>query len=200
MKIIGLTGGIGSGKSTVAGLLAELGAVIIDADKIGHKVLDSDSKAREQVVASFGKRILNPDGSVDRSELGRIVFAEHKALSLLNGIMHSRIYLVVKAKIEQYRKQGARVVVIDAPLLIEASWAAMVDVIWVVTATKASIFKRLEKTGLSRDETMARIRSQLTESERIKMADVVVNNDCSLNELKLKVGMLWQGLQFDTCK
>jgi len=200
MKIIGLTGGIGSGKSTIAGLLAGLGAVIIDADKIGHEVLNADIKAHKQVVAAFGKQILNPDGSVDRRELGKIVFADRKALSRLNRIMHPRIYRVVKAKLEQYKKQGVKAVVIDAPLLIEASWATMVDAVWVVTATEASVIKRLEKTGLSRDETMLRIRSQLTESERARVANVVIYNDYSPDELKQKVNKLWQGLQFDTCR
>lgn len=200
MKIIGLTGGIGSGKSTIASLLAGLGAVIIDADKIGHEVLDADIKAHKQVVAAFGKQILNPDGSVDRRELGKIVFADHKALSRLNRIMHPRIYRVVKAELEQYRKQGVKAVVIDAPLLIEASWATMVDSVWVVTATEANVIKRLEKTGLSRDETMLRIRSQLTESEHARVANVVIYNDYSPDELKQKVNKLWQGLQFDTCR
>jgi len=200
MKIIGLTGGIGSGKSTIASLLAGLGAVIIDADKIGHEVLDADIKAHEQVVAAFGKQILNPDGSVDRRELGKIVFADRKALSRLNLIMHPQIYRVVKAELEQYKKQGVKAVVIDAPLLIEASWTTMVDSVWVVTATEANVIKRLEKTGLSRDETMLRIHSHLTENERIRVADVVINNDYSSDELKQKVNKLWQGLQFDTCR
>jgi len=200
VKIIGLTGGIGSGKSTVAGLLIELGAVIIDADKIGHEVLDSDSQAREQVIAAFGQYILNHDGSVNRRELGRIVFTDRNSLFRLNQIMHPRIYKLVKVKLEQYKEQEARVVVIEAPLLIEASWATMVDAVWVVAATEANVLKRLEKTGLSRDEIMARIRSQLTESERIKMADSVINNDYSFDELKLKVNRLWQELQFDSHK
>jgi dephospho-CoA kinase len=200
VKIIGLTGGIGSGKSTVAGLLIELGAVIIDADKIGHEVLDTDSQAREQVVTAFGQRILNTDGSVNRRELGRIVFADRNSLPRLNQIMHPLIYRVVKTNLERYKEQVARVVVIEAPLLIEASWATMVDAVWVVTATEANVLKRLEKTGLSRNEIMARIRSQLTESERIKIADVVINNDYSFDELKLNVNGLWQGLQFDSRK
>jgi dephospho-CoA kinase len=152
------------------------------------------------VVAAFGKQILNPDGSVDRRELGKIVFADRKALSRLNRIMHPQIYRVVKAELEQYKKQGVKAVVIDAPLLIEASWATMVDSVWVVTATETSVIKRLEKTGLSRDETMLRLRSQLTESERARIANVVINNDYSPDELKQKVNKLWQGLQFDTCR
>ena len=200
VKIIGLTGGIGSGKSTIAGLLIELGAVIIDADKIGHDVLDTDSQAHEQVVAAFGQRILNTDGSVNRRQLGRIVFADRKALSRLNQIMHPLIYRLVKTKLRRYKEQGARLVVIEAPLLIEASWATMVDAVWVVTATKADVLKRLEKSGFSRNEIMARIRCQLTESERIKMADVVINNDYSLDDLNLRVNGLWQELQFDSRK
>jgi len=200
VKIIGLTGGIGSGKSTVAGLLIELGAVIIDADKIGHEVLDSDSQAREQVIAAFGQRILNHDGSINRRELGRMVFADRNSLFRLNQIMHPLIYRVIKTKLEQYKEREIKVAVIDAPLLIEASWATMVDAVWVVTAIEANVLKRLEKTGLSCDEIMARIRSQLAESERIKMADAVINNDYSLDELKLKVNRLWQELQFDSHK
>jgi len=200
MKIIGLTGGIGSGKSTVASLLAELGAVIIDADKIGHEVLDTDTKARRQVVAAFGSHILNTDGLVNRKELGEIVFADRKALSRLNQIMHPLIYRVVKAKLEQYKEQGTKVVVIEAPLLIEASWATMVDTVWVVTASEANILRRLEKTGMSGEDIMARIHSQSTESERVKVANVVINNDGSLDELKLEVNRLWRKLQFDSLK
>jgi len=200
MKIIGLTGSIGSGKSTAASLLAELGAVIIDADKIGHYVLDSDTEARSRVVAVFGQDIINPDGSMNRRELGRIVFADRKALFHLNHIMHPRIYKIVKAKLEQYREQRAKVVVIEAPLLIEASWATMVDTVWVITATHDNTFKRLEGKGLSHDEIMARISSQLTESERLKISDVVINNDFSLDELKIKINKLWQELQFDSYK
>jgi len=198
MKVIGLTGGIGSGKSTVAKYLAELGAVIIDADRIGHEVLESDSKARQQVVSAFGQQILTPDGQIDRKKLGRVVFKSHKALSRLNRIMHPRIYQAVKSRLENYRQQGADVVVIEAPLLIEASWATLVDEVWVTTAPQATVLKRLEKMGLSHNEAMSRIRSQLPARERVKLADVVINTDCSPDELKAKVGKLWQGLQFDT--
>ncbi len=200
MKIIGLTGGIGSGKSTVASLLAELSAGIIDADKIGYEVLDTSATARKKVMAAFGRLIVNPDGSIDRKKLGGLVFADRKALNNLNRIMHPLIYRVVKTRLEQYREQGIRIAVIDAPLLIEASWATMVDIVCVVTASETNIFKRLEKTGLSRDEIQARIRSQITSDERIKVADVVINNDGSLDELKLKVDRLWQELRFDSYK
>ncbi len=200
MKVIGLTGGIGSGKSTIAGLLTKLGATTIDTDKIGHEVLDTDSEARKRVLTSFGRQILNTDGSVNRKELGKIVFADGKALFRLNCIMHPIIYRLVKNKLIQYKKGGVDVVVIDAPLLIEANWVSMVDVVWVVTANEASIIKRLQNTGLSRDEAMARIRCQLSEDERFKQADIIIKNDYSLHELKLKVGEIWQNFNLTHIK
>jgi dephospho-CoA kinase len=200
MQTIGLTGGIGWGKSTIAGLLAELGAIIIDADKIGHDLLGTDKQVRDQVVLAFNHRILSTDGSVNRKKLAKIVFTDYNALSRLNQIIHPMIYRVVKTQLGQYRDQESKVVVIEAPLLIEANWIKMVDAIWVVTATKANVLKRFEKTEISHEEIMARIHSQLTDDERIKMADVVIKNNYSFNELKLEVNRLWQDLQFDSHK
>ena len=194
MKVIGLTGGIGSGKSTVSKFLAELGAVIIDADKVGHEVLENDSEAWQQVVDAFGRHIVTPDGEVDRKKLGRIVFKSPEALSRLNRIMHPRIYDAVKTQLEQYRKQEASVVVVEAPLLIEAGWTSLVDEVWVTVAPRATILKRLEQMGLSYTKAMSRIRSQLPAKERVRQANVVINTDCSLEELKAKVVKLWQRL------
>lgn len=195
MKVIGLTGGIGSGKSTVAKFLAELGAVIIDADKIGHAVLEPDGEAWQQVVAAFGRQILKPNREIDRKKLGKIVFGSTEALSRLNRIMHPQICGVVKAQLEQYRRQGIDVVVVEAPLLMEAGWTSLVDEVWVTLAPEATILKRLkEGMGLSKAESMARIRSQLPAKERVKHAHVVINTDSSLDELKARVNKLWQGL------
>jgi dephospho-CoA kinase len=192
MRVIGLTGGIGSGKSTVSRFLAELGAVIIDADKIGHQVLETDSEARRQVVVAFGKKVLTPEGHINRKKLGKLVFKEREALSRLNRIMHPRIYDAIKAQLEQHRKQGADMVVIEAPLLIEAGLATMVDEVWVTVAPQATVLERLEQVGMSGTEAMARIGSQLPAEERSKHADVVIDTDCSLDELKGKVSRLWQ--------
>ncbi len=198
MKVIGLTGGIGSGKSTVAKFLAELGASIIDADKIGHEILESDSEIRKRVVSAFGQQVVTPNDRIDRKKLGRIVFGSHKALSRLNRIMHPSIYRVVKVQLEQHRKQGKDVIIIEAPLLIEASWATLVDEVWITIAPQDTVIKRLEKIGLPYTEAMARIRSQLPAEERSRHADVVIDTDCSLDELKEKVSRLWQELGFDT--
>jgi len=202
MKVIGLTGGIGSGKSTVSRFLEEMGAVTIDADKVGHEAFKPGTETWREVVAAFGKEILNPDGEIDRQKLGKIVFSDSQALARLNQIVHPRIYALAKAKIEDYRRRGVGVVVLEAPLLLEVgrpSLADEVDEVWVTVAPEAVVLKRLEKkTGLSQAQSRARIRSQLPSKERLKHADVVINTDCRLDELKAKVEKLWRRLSLDT--
>jgi dephospho-CoA kinase len=208
MKVIGLTGGIGSGKSTVAGFLAELGAVIIDADKVWHEALKPDTKIWREVVAAFGTEIVKPNGEIDRKKLGEIVFGNPEALARLNKIVHPRIYSMVKTQIKQYRQKGVRVVVFEAPLLIdvplslragEPSLLDEVDEVWVTVAPESTVLRRLkEKSGMSEEQTLARIRSQLSSEERIKQADVVIDTDCSLGELKERVRALWRKLTLDT--
>jgi len=192
MKVIGLTGGIGSGKSTVSQFLAELGALILDADRVGHEALKPDTEVWRELVAAFGQQILTPDGNIDRAKLGDIVFGNPESLSQLNQIMHPRMYDTVKAQLEEYRRQGVDVVVLEAPLLIEAGWTSLVDEIWVTVASEATVLRRLkERIGLSESESLARIRSQLSSDERIRQANVVINTDCSLDELRARVGELW---------
>ncbi len=199
MKVIGLTGGIGSGKSTVSQSLAELGAVILNADEVGHEASKPDTEIWRQVVAAFGRQILTPDGNIDRKKLGNIVFGNPESLSRLNQLMHPRMYDMVKAQLEEYRRQGTQVVVLEAPLLLEAGWTPLVDEVWVTTASESTVLKRLkEQTGLSQAESLARIRSQLSSAERVRHADVIINTDCDLDELKSKVTELWQGLELDT--
>ncbi|GAH17389.1 unnamed protein product, partial [marine sediment metagenome] len=185
MKVIGLTGGIGSGKSTVSGFLKGLGAVVIDADRVGHEVFKPDTEAWREVVAAFGKEILAPDGDIDRRKLGKIVFDNYEALARLNQIMHPRICALVKALIEEYRRQGVGVVVLEAPVLLEAGRPSLVDEVdevWVTVAPESTVLKRLKKKlGLSEPESLARIRSQLPPEEKIKHADVVIDTDCSLD-------------------
>jgi dephospho-CoA kinase len=195
MKVIGLTGGIGSGKSTVSGFLAQLGAVIIDADRVGHEALSTDSQVRRELLATFGWQVLTPSGEVNRKKLGEIVFSNPESLSQLNQIMHPRMYDMVKAQFEEYRRQGVAVVVLEAPLLIEANWTSLVDEVWVAVASQSTVLRRLKgKLGLSEPEALARIGCQLPSEERVKHADVIIDTDCDLDELKAKVKELWQGL------
>jgi len=188
MKVIGLTGGIGSGKSTVSQFLAELGAVIIDADRVGHEAFKPDTELWREVVAAFGRQVLTPSGEIDRKKLGEIVFGNAELLSRLNQIMHPRMYDMVKVQLEEYQRRGVEVVVLEAPLLLEAGWTSLVDEVWVTVASESTVLKRLqERVGLSKEESLSRIHSQLSSEERIKRADVVINTDCSLDEVKARV-------------
>jgi len=200
MKVIGLTGGIGSGKSTVSQFLAQLGAVILYADKVGHKAFKPDTELWREVVSTFGKQILNPSGEIDREKLGKVVFSNPESLARLNQIMHPPMYEMVKAQIERYRQQGVDVVILEAPLLVEANWTSLVDEVWVTVASETAVLKRIKKrTGLSEQQALARIRSQLSPEEQVRRADVVIDTDCSLDELRTKVKKLWQKkLAFDT--
>jgi len=196
VKVIGLTGGIGAGKSTVSQYLAELGAVIIDADKVGHEAFKPDTEAWREVVQTFGKAVLTPAGEINRKKLGEIVFNNPEALSRLNQIMHPRMYEMVKEQIEEYRQQGVKVVVLEAAVLIEAKWTPLVDELWVTVAPEAMVLERLKKQrGLDEERILARLHSQLSNEERAKYADVVISNDGDIDELKGKVKELWGRLQ-----
>jgi dephospho-CoA kinase len=197
MQIIGLTGGIGSGKSTVAGFLAELGATVIDADQVGHEILDSDEPARWQVADAFGDDVVGANGTINRKKLGDVVFASPKALKQLNGIMHPKIDTAVLDRLQHYRQQGVKVVVIEAPLLVEAGWAGKVDHVWLTVAPQEVVLKRLEALGIPRAKALARIDAQLTDEERRRHAEAAIDTDCSLEELRRKVDRLWRGLQVD---
>lgn len=204
VKVIGLTGGIGSGKSTVGRFLEELGAAIIDTDELWHEAVAPEREAWWEVVAAFGKGVLKPDREIDRKKLGGIVFGNPQALARLNQIMHQRMYDMVTARLGECRRRGVGVVVLEIPLLVEVplfvrpgqpSLTDEVDEVWVTVAPEATVLARLEREkGLSREEARARIRSQLPSEERVKHADVVIDTDCSLDELRARVKELWASL------
>jgi dephospho-CoA kinase len=208
MKVIGLTGGIASGKSTVAQFLSELGATVIDVDKVWHEALRADSGLRQKIVATFGTGVLTSDGNVDRQRLGKVVFGHPEALARLNSIMEPWMYQAVKARFGDYRQQGVKVVVLELPLLVEVPLALKpgqpslsdeVDEVWVTVAPESLVLQRLKnKSGLNEAEARVRIRSQLPSEKRLLHADVVIDTDCSLDELKAKVKKLWRGLSLDT--
>ncbi len=195
MKVIGLTGGIGSGKSTVAQFLEELGAVIVDLDKVGHEAIKPGGEAWERIVGEFGKDILTDGGDIDRARLGKLVFNNREALARLNRIVHPVIDTMVNAKIEEYRRVGVDVAVLEAAAMLEAGRASQVDELWVTVAPEATVMNRLvERPDLSEEESKARIRSQMSGEERIRRADVVIDTDCTLDELKNRVTKEWQKL------
>jgi dephospho-CoA kinase len=195
MKIIGLTGGIGSGKSTVAGYLAGLGAAVIELDEVGHEVIRPGSGAFERVVREFGQDILNAGGEVDRNRLGNIVFRDTRALTRLNRIVHPAIDEIIDKRIEESRRKGVKAVVLEAAAMVEAGRVGQADEIWVTTAPEATVLGRLlKRSGYSEEESRARIRSQISSKERIRNADVVIDTDCSLDELNARVEKEWKKL------
>ena len=196
MLVIGLTGNFGTGKTTVSQSLAELGAIIIDADRLGHELLQPHSQAYQEVVAAFGKAILRPNREIDRDKLGQLVFADATALAQLNRIMHPKMYKVAQERIEQYRKQGTKVAVLEAALLIEAGWTPLVDQVWVTVAPDHAIVNRLKnQRRLAEEQILARLHSQMRSEDKIKRADAVIDTDCPIDDLRAKVTQLWQNLQ-----
>ena len=195
MKVIGLTGGIGSGKSTVAGFLAELGAKVLDLDKTGHEVLKRN-EIRDRLVTEFGRDILSTEGEIDRCKLGKKVFGDKEALATLNAIVHPAIDEVVKEKIGEYRRQGLKVVILEAAALLEAKRDWQADEVWVTMAPESTVRRRLSgRPGFSDADVKARIGSQITNEERHAQADVVIVNDGTLGQLRSKVESEWERLQ-----
>ncbi len=196
MTVIGLTGGIASGKSTVSQMLSELGATVIDADKVGHEAFRPHSDAWREVVSAFGSGILGQNEEIDRGKLADIVFSDSNALEQLNRIMHPLMYRIVEQRIEALRRQRVKVVVLEAPLLIEASWTDLVDQVWVTVAPESDVIDRLcSQKGFTEQQARARLNSQMTVAEKSKYADVVIENDSDLDTLRARVEGLWQKLR-----
>jgi dephospho-CoA kinase len=191
MLMIGLTGGIGSGKTAVARRLAELGAVLIDSDALAREVVAAGTAGRDEVVAAFGDAVLGPDGELDRAALGRIVFADETARRRLEAIVHPRVR-ARSAEIAAAAPADA-VVVNDVPLLVEANLAGLYDMVIVVLADEDTRVRRLARDrGLSEADARARIGAQATDEQRRAVADVVIVNDGTLDELRAKVDEIWR--------
>ena len=199
--VIGFTGNIGSGKSTISQLMAELGAAVLSADEIGHEALEPHTETWQEVVNIFGQEILKAGGEVDRQKLAEIVFNDAESLAKLNQVMHPRMYLMAEERIEKLKQQGTKVIVLEAPLLIEAGWLSLVEQVWVTVASEATVLPRLrQRSGLSKDQAIARLHSQLPPEEKIKYADVVINTDVPLSEVQTRVKELWERLTSEMCE
>jgi dephospho-CoA kinase len=190
-RVIGLTGGIGTGKSTVAAMLEKLGAAVVDADAIGHRVMAAPDTVKA-VVAEFGKGILDDAGAVDRERLGTLVFRDPAKLEALNRLMHPLMYAQAEREITDLIAND-RVVVLDAPLLIEAGWTALTDEVWVTIAPEYTVVRRVkDRTGLGESAIRARIRAQLKSRERLKGANVIISTECTLADLERRIGVLYR--------
>jgi dephospho-CoA kinase len=191
MLVIGLTGGIGTGKSEVSRILKELGAEVIDADRVGHEAYSPHTAIWREVVDTFGDRVLGPTGEIDRKRLGAIVFSDPEAMDALNAIMHPRMADIIREQIGGLREQGANLVVLEAALLIEAGWQSLVDEVWVTHATGGQVEERLRRrNGLTEEQIRSRVRAQMPFEERSRHAQVVVHNSGSLEELRHEVESL----------
>lgn len=195
--LIGLTGNIACGKSTVVRQLQELGAYTIDADALIHEILKKGGAAYEPVVAEFGREIVGEDGEIDRRALGRIVFADPERLRRLEQIEHPIVRQVISDRIA-----GAPtdVVVLDAIKLIEVGWADKSDAVWVVTCTREQQLERLMQTrGYGREEADGRIDAQSPQEEKIARADVVIYNSGTKEQTREQVDAAWQAF-LTNCK
>lgn len=192
--VIGLTGNIGVGKSTVMALLAELGAAGIDADKVAHEVMAPGQPAYDQIVARFGPQIAPDGGPIDRLRLGQIVFSDPAALADLEAIVHPAVFQVIQRRVAE---AAAPVVVIEAIKLLEAGLSRQLcQQVWVVTAPRAQQIQRLMRTrGLSEADAALRINAQPPQSAKVAQADVVIENDGSLDEVRAQVEQAWQALR-----
>lgn len=190
---VGLTGGVGSGKSTVARLLAEHGAVIIDADAIAREVVQRGTPGFDAVVAEFGPSVVGADGELDRPALAAIVFADEERRAALNAIVHP---LVGQRSVElMAAAPSGAVVVYDVPLLVESNLAAGFDRVVVVEASVATRLARLAERGMPEADARERMRVQATDEQRRAVADELIMNDGGLDELRTRVAQVWERLR-----
>lgn len=193
MLKVGLTGGIGAGKSEVSRLLVECGAVLIDADRIAREVVAPGTPGLAAVVDAFGQAVLAADGSLDRPRLGAVVFADPERLAVLNKIVHPLVGARSR-RLEEAADEDA-VVVHDVPLLTENGLAPLYDVVIVVDASPETQLDRLVRLrGMTEDDARARMAAQATRDERLKIADIVIDNDVPLERLRQRVREVWTEL------
>lgn len=194
--VIGLTGGIASGKSVVSAMLGERGALVIDADKVGHEAYAPGSGCYEAVVDAFGREIVGADGEIDRKALGGKVFGDPAQRKRLEGIVWPWMRETMDGRLAAIRAEGTAVVVLEAAVLIEADWVPITDEVWVVTVAPEVARERLMvRNGLTSEQADARIGAQLSNAERVARAQVVIDNSGTLEELRTRVDAAWDALE-----
>lgn len=191
--IIGVTGGIGSGKSTVSKILRDLGVKVIDADKISREVVNKGSKAYNEIVISFGPDVLDENDDINRKKLAEIVFNNEEGLKKLENITHKYIIEEIYKKISEIKSEGSSdIIVLDVPIPVKHGFLDLVDRVWVVTANKELRIERImARSGDTYEEVLARIDSQLKDEEYLKIADDVLINDNGIEELEKNVAKLY---------
>ena len=193
--VIGLTGGIASGKSVVSQILGEQGAVVIDADKVGHEAYERGTGCYDAVVDAFGRDVVGADGEIDRKALGGKVFGNAAERNRLEGIVWPWMRGAMDVRLGALRASGEPVVVLEAAVLIEAQWIPLVDQVWLVTVPPAVARERIvQRNGLTAEQADARIAAQLTNEKRAKHAQVIIDNSGTLDELRRRVLAEWERL------
>ena len=192
MLVIGLTGGIGTGKTEAALYMEFLGAALINADQVGHEAYTPHSEAWRQVVEAFGEGILQANGEIDRRSLGAIVFSDPEQLARLNGIMHPLMAGMVQDKIAGLRSEGTGVVVVEAALLFEAGWDSLVEEVWVTDSPEEAVIQRLsQRNGMTEEEARKRVSSQMDRAERLDRANFVIDNSSNVEAMQSAIDGLW---------
>lgn len=181
MKIIGLTGGIASGKSTVSAELCRLGVPVFDADQEAKDAVAKGSEGLALVTQAFGKAYLTDDGELDRAKISALVFSDKQALKTLEAILHKIVWQNAEKFLQQCRQKGVQAAVLDVPLLIETGWHKQADSVWLVAVSREQQIKRaMLRSGMTEDEVAARIAAQMSLEEKKKYADVILDNSGSL--------------------
>ena len=194
--VLGLTGSMAAGKSTVSRRLRALGATVIDADEAARQAVEPGTPGLRELARAFGPGILLPDGGLDRRKMAALAFQNPAALQTMNGILHPLIRQMVSARLEGAKSRGERVAVLDVPLLFESGWQRYCDKTWLVAAPEALRLERaMARSGMGREEALARMAAQMPEAEKIALADVVIHNDGTLDALYEKVDALYQNLE-----
>ena len=196
MLNVGLTGGIASGKSTVAKMFEDQGAYLIDFDALAHFVEEPDHPAWKAIVEFFGREILNEDGTINRAKLGLIVFSDHEKLSMLNSIVHPAVFDMWRRRIEDIRKRNPRAIVVsDVPLLLEVRMQHLFDVVILVHVSPEDQIRRLtERNEYSRKEAESRLDTQMAIDEKISHADFVIDNKGPIETTRSVVNAVWKEL------
>ena len=196
MHAIGLTGGIASGKTTVAQFFRDHSVPVIDADILGHRTYEPGTDTFNAVVAAFGDDLKATDGTIDRRVLGGKVFGKPEELKRLTDIVWPGIRKLASQELSALEVAGTRIAVLEAAVLLEAGWEDLVDEIWVVVVEEAAAISRLAvRNGLDEEAARARINSQLSNEERVAKANIVIQNSGTLDELNASIVREWEALQ-----
>jgi dephospho-CoA kinase len=195
--VIGLTGGIGTGKTVVSEILQEQGAQILNADFVGHEAYQPGGPAYDDIVAEFGAEVVAADGSIDRKKLGPIVFVDPAKLARLNAITHPRMKEMIRQKLQDLAGQGVDLVVLEAALLFDANWQDLANEVWVTTVDPETAAQRAsERSGIPVEQVLERIqKAQMANDERIRRSDVIIDTSGTLEDTRRRVLEAWEELK-----